>query len=127
MRTAIQLNLFREHIKERDEISIIMNFVTFLLFFFTLLKILKLIPFSGDILAFLAKLVIFVIIVQDLGTFSQKITEFLIQINQTQKAKYNVNIQGDSNVDSFGIIEPTGTIFYKYNQDLEKEKNSTII
>ncbi|MGD1713459.1 hypothetical protein ACP6PK_08710 [Dapis sp. BLCC M172] len=63
---------------ERDEIYRIMNFVTFLILFFTLPQILELIPLSGEILAFLAKLVIFVIIILDIGTFSKKIAELLI-------------------------------------------------
>ncbi len=99
-----------------------MNFVTFLILFFTLPPILELIPFSGKIMGFLAKLVIFVIIIRDIGTFSKKIAELLIQINKTQRAKYNVNVQGGSNVDSLGIIEGTGTIFYRYNQDMETDK-----
>ncbi|NES76881.1 MAG: hypothetical protein F6K08_03180 [Okeania sp. SIO1H6] len=59
----------KEYKGERDEISRIMNFVSFLILFFALPQILELIPFSGDILAFLAKLVIFVIIIRDIGTF----------------------------------------------------------
>ncbi len=107
---------------ERDEISRIMNFVTFLILFFTLPQILELIPYSGNILAFLAKLIIFIIIILDIGTFSKKIAELIIQINPTQRAKYNVNVQGGSNVDSLGIIEGTGTIFYKYNQEQETDE-----
>ncbi|NES05294.1 MAG: hypothetical protein F6K22_22205 [Okeania sp. SIO2F4] len=99
-----------------------MNFVTFLILFFTLPQILELIPLSGGILAFLAKLVIFVIIIRDIGTFSKKITELLIlpfQISKTQRAKYNINIQGSSKIESLGIIEGTGTIYGK--QKLEKD------
>ena len=95
---------------ERDEIAIIMNFVTFLILFFTLPQILELIPFSGNILAFLAKLVTFVIIIRDINTFSKKIAELLIQINKTQRAKYNVNVQGGSKIESLGIFDGTGSI-----------------
>ena len=82
---------------QRDEIAIIANFVTFLILFFTLPQILELVPFFGNILAFLAKLVTFVIIIRDISTFSRKIVELLIQINQIKNAEYNVNIQGDYN------------------------------
>ena len=95
---------------ERDEIAIIMNFVTFLILFFTLPQILELIPFSGNILAFLAKLVTFVIIIRDINTFSKKIAELLIQINKTQRAKYNVNVQGGSKIESLGIFDGTSSI-----------------
>ncbi|MDY7006668.1 MAG: hypothetical protein SWX82_22790 [Cyanobacteriota bacterium] len=80
----------KENKGERDEISRIMNFVTFLILFFTAPQILELIPFYGGILAFLAKLVIFLIIIRDIGTFSKKIAELLIlpfKITQTQRAK----------------------------------------
>ncbi|NEQ40286.1 MAG: hypothetical protein F6K40_30215 [Okeania sp. SIO3I5] len=108
--------------RERDEISRIMNFVTFLILFFTLPQILELIPFSGEILAFLAKLVTFVIIIRDIGTFSKKIAELLIlpfQISKNLGAKYDINIQG-SKIESLGIIEGTGTIYG--NQELEKDE-----
>lgn len=108
---------------ERDEISRIMNFVTFLILFFTLPQILVLIPFAGDILAFLAKLVIFVIIIRDIGTFSKKTSELLIlpfQISKNPRAKYNVNVQG-SNIDSLGIIEGTGTISYNQEQETDEK------
>ncbi|NEO53788.1 MAG: hypothetical protein F6K54_12285 [Okeania sp. SIO3B5] len=93
---------------ERDEISRIINFVTFLILFLTLPQILELIPFAGDILAFLAKLVIFVIIIRDIGTFSKKIAELLIlpfQISKTQRAKNNINIQRDSSIDKLTMEE----------------------
>ena len=98
---------------ERDEIAIIMNFVTFLILFFTLPQILELIPFFGNILAFLAKLVTFVIIIRDINTFSKKIAELLIQINKTQRAKYNVNVQGGSKIERLGIFDGTGSINQK--------------
>ncbi|NET44939.1 hypothetical protein [Okeania sp. SIO2B3] len=95
----------RTYKSERDEISRIMNFVSFLILFFALPQILELIPDWGKILAFLAKLVIFVFIIRDIGTFSKKIAELLIlpfQISKTQRAKYNINIQ-DSKIEDSGI------------------------
>ncbi|NEN93890.1 MAG: hypothetical protein F6K48_35435 [Okeania sp. SIO3H1] len=90
---------------ERDEISRIMNFVSFLILFFTLPQILALIPDWGKTLAFLAKLVIFVFIIRDIGSFSKKIAELLIlpfQISKNPRAKYNINIQ-DSKIEDSGI------------------------
>lgn len=108
---------------ERDEIYRIMNFVSFLILFFTLPQILELIPFSGDILAFLAKLVIFVFIIRDIGTFSQKIAELLIlpfQTNKTQRVKYNINIQG-SKIEDSGI-SIGDMIKSVYNQEQETDE-----
>ncbi|MGD1704941.1 hypothetical protein ACP6PM_34905 [Dapis sp. BLCC M229] len=118
--STVELNR-KEDKGERDEISRIMNFVTFLILFFTLPQILELIPLSGDILAFLAKLVIFVIIVLDIGTFSKKIAELLIlpfQRNNTQTAKYNVNVSKieDSSV-SIGEMIKTS-----YKQERETDE-----
>ena len=110
----------KEYKGERDEISIIMNFVTFLILFFILPQILELIPFSGDILAFLAKLVIFVIIVRDLGTFSKKIAEFIIQINQNQRAKYNVNVEA-SDIESLAIMESGGKVYFNQKQETDEK------
>ncbi|NEP86511.1 MAG: hypothetical protein F6K18_06535 [Okeania sp. SIO2C2] len=65
----------------------------------------ELIPDWGKNLAFLAKLIIFVFIIRDIGSFSKKIAELLIlpfQISKTQRAKYNINIQ-DSKIEDSGI------------------------
>ncbi|NES68588.1 MAG: hypothetical protein F6K24_26845 [Okeania sp. SIO2D1] len=108
---------------ERDEISRITNFVTFLILFFTLPQILELIPDWGKNLTFLAKLIIFVFIIREIGTFSKKIAELLIlpfQISKNPRAKYNVNLQG-SNIDSLGIIEGTGKISYNQEQEINEK------
>ncbi|NEQ76289.1 MAG: hypothetical protein F6K23_26560 [Okeania sp. SIO2C9] len=78
----------KEYKGERDEISIIMNFVIFLILFFILPQILELIPFAGNILASSAKLVTFVIFIRDIGNFSKKIAEFLVLLNDK-----TINIQ----------------------------------
>ncbi|MGB3511691.1 MAG: hypothetical protein WBA93_21120 [Microcoleaceae cyanobacterium] len=96
----------RKYKRERDEISRIMIFVTFFILFFTLPQILEMIPIDGEFLAFLAKLVIFLFIVREIGTFSKKIAELLIlpfQRAEIQTAKYNINIQRGSNIEDSSI------------------------
>ena len=46
----------------------------------------------------------------DINTFAKKIAELLIQINKTQRAKYNVNVQGGSKIESLGIFDGTSSI-----------------
>ncbi len=106
---------------ERDEISRIMNFVTFLILFFTLPQILEMIPLSGEFTAFFVKLAILLIIILDIGTFSKKIAELLIlpfQRNKTQAAKYNVNVSKieDSSLSIGDMIKSA------YNQEQETDE-----
>lgn len=90
----------RSYKKENDENYRITRFITLFLLFLILPLVLSTIPFYGGIVSGLTKLVIFVLILPHINTFSTKISSLLILLSQKiREQRYGIiqNITGDSN------------------------------
>jgi hypothetical protein len=89
---------------EKDEVYRIMDFVLFFILFITVPQILNPVPFFGDLLAILVRLILFAFIFLNIRAFSEIIAKLLIQPfhkNETSTAQYHI-MTGDRSVISVG-------------------------